>query len=288
MSFRRWSNSSLTTVGVCGHKFYLKHIKKDYRPSGVAAARGRAAHFVAKETHKRQMVELGTWEEDREIPKCEELPGSGKSLQEARDLAATEFDRLWKGNEVHLSKEELKEKDAIYAHNKDAATDFSALYVGDVAPPIIPTAVERKVIVEPKDLDITLTGYLDLVEDEEGNEYIRDLKTKEKAPFKDEAETSQQLTLYTLIRHKDVGHSPKGSRLVTLVRTPKAHEMTVNVQETTRSIDDLKRMVERIRNAVRAVEAGVFVPAAEGVPGSPCGWCEFNDGTCEYVRRRGK
>ncbi len=56
--FSRWSNSSLTTLQMCAHKFKLKHLDKMYRQSGYQAKRGIAVHHVAKEAHKRQMVEL--------------------------------------------------------------------------------------------------------------------------------------------------------------------------------------------------------------------------------------
>lgn len=283
---RSWSNSALTTLQMCGHKWYLRYVMKDWRPVGYAAKRGSTVHHVAKEVHKRQMVELKTWEGGK--PEIEEMPGSPKSVQEARDLAATNFEKQVQDGGIYLNEKEREQgDDVVRAHNKDAAIDLSALYVYEVAPPIKPAAVERKVEITPKNMDIKIQGYIDLVEDDLGD-VIRDLKTTEKAPFDKAAEYSQQLTLYNMIRYAEVRAMPRESRLVHLVRTPKTHETSIVTQSTTRDMDDIKRLVARIKVAVEATEKGVFVPADPAAPGSPCQWCEFSDGTCPYVKKRGK
>jgi hypothetical protein len=79
---------------------------------------------------------------------------------------------------------------------------------------------------------------------------------------------------------------PRESRLVHLVRTPRSKEMSVVTQTTERTMDDIKTLVARIKTAVDAVEKGVFVPADPSSASSPCNWCEFNDGTCPYYRKR--
>ena len=91
-----------------------------------------------------------------------------------------------------------------------------------------------------------------------------------------------------MIRYAEVRKMPRESKLIHLVRTPKTHEMSVVTQSTTRDMEDIKRLVERIRAAVEATEKGVFVPADPSTPGSPCTWCEFNDGTCKFFKRKGR
>lgn len=282
---RSWSNSALTTLQVCGHKWYLRYVKKDWRPVGYAAKRGITVHHIAKETHKRQMAEAKLWEGPVEVT---ELPGSPQAVEEARDLAATQFEReVSKGEVVLMDKEKDLGHEAVKAAAKDAAVDLSGLYVEEVAPIVKPIAVERKVEIAPKNMTIKIQGIMDLVEDDLGD-VIRDLKTKEKAPWAGEADVSQQLTLYNMIRYADVRKMPRESKLVTLVRTPKTHDMSVVVQNTTRTMDDIKMLIARIKTAVEATEKGVFVPADPAAAGSPCGWCEYNDGTCPYYRKRDK
>lgn len=282
---RSWSNSALTTLQMCGHKWYLRYVKKDWRPVGYAAKRGITVHHIAKETHKRQMVEAKLWDGPVEVT---ELPGSPKAVEEARDLAATQFEKeVGKGEVVLMDKEKDLGHDAVKAATKDATVDLSGFYVQEVAPLVKPIAVERKVEISPKNMSIKIQGIMDLVEDDLGD-VIRDLKTKEKTPWAGEADVSQQLTLYNMIRYADVRKMPRESKLVTVVRTPKTHEMSVVTQTTTRTMDDIKMLVARIKTAVEATEKGVFVPADPAAAGSPCGWCEYNDGTCPYYRKRDK
>jgi hypothetical protein len=266
-------------------KWYLRYIKKDWRPVGYAAKRGITVHHIAKETHKRQMVEAKLWDGPVEIT---ELPGSPQAVEEARDLAASQFEReVNKGEVVLMDKEKDLGHDAVKASTKDCAVDLAGLYVEEVAPSVRPIAVEKKIEIEPKNMTIKIQGIMDLVEDDLGD-VIRDLKTKEKSPWAGEADVSQQLTLYNMIRYADVRKMPRESKLVTLVRTPKTHDMSVVVQSTTRTMDDIKMLIARIKTAVEATEKGVFVPADPAAAGSPCGWCEYNDGTCPYYRKREK
>lgn len=281
--FTRWSNSSLSTLQSCAYKFYLRHIKRDRRPSGLGAKRGIAVHRVAAEAHKLQMAAKGKWEGAR--PMCTQPAGSSEAYVEARDLAAGEFERAFKEG-VLLSKEDVaigipKAKAAA----KDAAIDLAGFYVTTVAPTVDPVAVEREVNIKPKDFDITVLGKMDLVE-EDGGEVIRDKKTAEKQPWKDAAHVSQQLTMYHLIRLADTGTLPRAGRLVHLVRTPVRHEVSHVVQETHRDMQDIDMLIRRINTAVEAVKKGVFIPADEAAPASPCGYCEYSDGTCPYVRKR--
>jgi hypothetical protein len=276
---------------MCGEKFRLKHLEKDYRQAGPQAKRGIAIHGVAKEAHKRQMVTLGTWK--GEEPLFTQTIGTPEAVVEARDLAADQFEQAMKQGVVYNAEEKEIGIDKVRAAQKDAAVDLSGLYVDKVAPIIVPKAVERKVELQPRDMNITLSGYIDLIEDDQGD-VIRDLKTTEKAPWKNAAHVSQQLTMYHLLRvaevHKETGKVvlPRMGRLVHLVRTPEKHEMSVKVQDTTRTMEDINSLVQRIKTAVEAVDKGVFVPADPSAPGSPCSWCEFADGTCKYVRSREK
>jgi hypothetical protein len=276
---------------MCGEKFRLQYLEKDRRPAGPQAARGRAIHGVAKEAHKRQMVDLGKWTGD--APLMTNLPGTVDSVQEAKDLAADQFEKSIAEGVAYSKDEKEIGVDKVRASQKDATVALSGLYVGEVAPIVVPEAVERKVEVHPKDMDITIVGYIDLIESDNGD-VIRDLKTSEKKPWKGAAAVSQQLTLYHYLRAADTLHEkkeivlPRAGKLVHLVRTPVKHDMSIVVQETTRDMEDVKILAHRIRAAVAAVEAGIFTPADPAAPGSPCSWCQYADGTCKYVRKVGR
>ena len=300
--FSRWSNSSLQTIQRCAHQFKLKYLDKNWRKPGPAAARGISVHHVAKETHKRQMTISDLWRGSD--PELVETPGTPRSIEEARDLAATVFEKKWDDG-ITLSPEDLKKgKDLIKATTKDVAVDLSGFYVGTVAQTVKPVAVEREITINSAKIDATLVGYIDLIEDDDGREYIRDLKSAEKKPYgftdsnpddkeslirlgkSDSADNNAQLSLYTMIRFAETKEIPYGQRLVTAVRTPSKHDMTAYVAETSRDYEDLQILGRRLRTAIKSVESGVFLPADPGAPGTPCSWCDYaKDGTCEYVRR---
>jgi hypothetical protein len=301
---RRWSNSSLQTLQRCGHQWYLKYVKKMWRDSGPAAKRGIAVHHVAKEAHKLQMSISDLW--TGSTPELEEVPGSPKSREEAEQLALEVFDEQWRRG-VKLNKKEMEVgMKLVKEQHRQVAIDLSGFYNETVAPTVSPVGVERKIEIESKKLDATLVGYLDLIEDDEGKEYIRDLKSAEKKPWgfeEDEeastddikvgrskpADDSSQLTLYALIRWSETKKISDGQRLVTVSRTPSKGLTTAYVAQTQRDMDDIRILGRRIKTAIEATEKGVFVPADPGAAGSPCSWCEFaEDGTCEYVRSGAK
>jgi hypothetical protein len=236
----------------------------------------------------------------------EELPGTEKAVEEAKDVAADFFDKHWtERGGVAIPKGESEKE--IKAENREASIDMAGFYVDKVAPPILPVGVEHEVKMTSAKLPdgVVLKGFIDLITDDDGEEIIRDLKTTEKKPYGDpagndpekhniDANQSMQLSVYHLMRFADwknrtgTGKMPKAGMLSTLVRTPKKHEMSIVNQTTTKDIDDLKILMKRIKKAIESAKAGIFLPANEGGFGSPCRYCDFSDGTCEYVRRRGE
>lgn len=263
----KWSNSSLATLQQCGEKFRRKYLERQWSPSSPAALRGTVVHKVARTALLRKMRE-------RALP----------TVEEAKDLAATEFDLSWKAG-VQLSKEEAAEGAAkIEAHSKDFAVDLAGFHVARVAPAIEPVGVERKIIVRPKDSDLEINGVIDLIDRRPEGEVIRDLKTSQKSPSKDAADKSQQLSIYAMIRMAEVGQLPHHLTLDTLVRTPARADKSHVSLDTTRDSEDVNALVNRINTAVEAVKRGVFVPASPTEWYCSAKYCEFF-ASCVYTRR---
>lgn len=269
----RWSNSSLTTLQSCGEKFRRQYIEREWVPAGPRGIRGWAVHRVATTAFLRKLA-------------GDALP----SVEEAKDLAATEFDRAWRSG-VTLSEEDSATGiAAVEAHAKDFAVDLSGYHIEAVAPAINPIGVERKITVKPKDSDITILGVIDLIDGQPDGEIIRDLKTAEKSPSAGTAETSQQLSLYAMIRLAEVGKLPASLALDFLVRTPVRAEKKHVVLTTTRTEEDVRVMVNRINVAVETVKRGVFMPAPADAWYCSRAYCPYFD-TCAYTahgRRRPK
>lgn len=263
----KWSNSALSCLQRCGEQFRRRYVEKERVSPSPRMMRGTVVHRVATTSMLRKMEH-------------EDLP----TIEEAKDLAATHFEQEWAGG-ISFEQEPTEESvGAVKAAAKDFAVDLSAFHTETLAPAINPVGVERHITVKPKDSDLVIHGYIDLIDKRPEGEVIRDLKTSEKSPNREAAETSQQLTLYGMIRLAETGEMPTAFTLDYLVRTPARRDRKHVPLTTTRDRGDVVAMVNRINTAVDAVKRGTFVPANPDSWYCSRAWCEFWT-TCAYVRR---
>lgn len=294
----RWSNSSLFTAQQCGEKFRRRYIEGDRRPSGVRAKRGTAVHRVANVSHMRQLVA----KQEGSTPQNEALP----TVEEAKDLAATEFDAAMVQGCAFSDEEKEEGVEKIAGEQKDAAVQMSEHYVGAVAPRIDPVGVERRVVIKPVDMDIEIVGIVDLISEEAMGvpwamgengevdgvrrllrkqiEVVNDLKTADRQPNEDAASKSQQLSLYALIRTAEVGKTPDKVRLRTLVRTRTGKTSSVE-QTADISKDNLEAVAQRLNAAIESVKRGAFVPANPDSWWCSARYCEYF-GDCRFAMGR--
>ena len=186
-----WNNSSLSLLQRCGEAYRRRYVEKESIPPAPRMLRGTVVHRAASAALLRKM-------EQHTLP----------TTAEARDLAATEFEQAWAGG-VTLSAEETGEGvGAVRGRSKDFAVDLAGFHVDRVAPGITPIGVERRIVVKPRDSDLEIHGTIDLIDQTPTGEVIHDLKTSEKSPSRTAADTSQQLSMYALIRTAEVGVIP--------------------------------------------------------------------------------
>ena len=260
-----WNNSSLSLLQRCGEAYRRRYIEKESIPPAPRMLRGTVVHRAASAALLRKM-------EQHTLP----------TTAEARDLAATEFEQAWAGG-VTLSAEETGEGvGTVRGRSKDFAVDLAGFHVDRVAPGITPIGVERRIVVKPRDSDLEIHGTIDLIDQTPTGEVIHDLKTSEKSPNRDAADTSQQLSMYALIRTAEVGVIPERLILDYLVRTPAKLEKKHVVLETQRSAEDLGAMVARINVAVESVRKGSFLPAPSDAWWCAPSYCDFFP-SCRYV-----
>ncbi len=262
----RWSNSSLSLLSSCAEAFRRRYIEGERTPPNSRMLRGRVVHEVAQAAYTRKLER-----------------GDLFSTEQAEDEAATRFNMAWP--EVQLDSEdrelgEAKAKDA----SLDFAVDLSGYHVQRVAPAVHPIAVEERMTVTLPESDILVHGIVDLIDLQDGQDVVRDLKTAEKAPNANAAETSLQLTIYAALWKADVGHLPKRLVLDYITRTPAKRMKGYIPLTTTRDDEDLRVLGSRLNTAVELVKRGIFMPAP--VDSWKCSdrWCEYYP-TCPYVRR---
>ena len=281
-----WNNSNLSLLQRCGEAYRRRVIEEDPDAPTPSLIRGSTVHAIAKVALRRKMGKTNA-----------ALP----TVEEARDLAADDFEQRWDAQEVRLVEgDEEDGADAMSrakADAKDFAVALSGYHVAELAPRLRPVAIERKIIVKPQDSDLQIHGTLDVITRPEepvtldaaglnavGRDTIRDLKTSAKSPSRDAADKSQQLSFYAMIRAAEVGALPEALALDYLVRTPKRGELKAVELATTRDAEDIRALVARLNVAVENVKRGSFSPA------DPTSWwcsakfCGYH-ATCVYVRR---
>lgn len=276
-----WNNSKLWTIEQCAERARRIYFEPEPFSPTTVQLRGTVVHEMAAEAHRRQL-------------RGDALPGR----EETSDLAATAWRERVDAQGITLNDDERKDQTGTLDHAMDVVVDLSRLYVGVVAPRIVPVAVERKITLKPKDSDVVIHGTMDLValeqvpegfEQHPRREIIRDQKTKESAPLKTSARDSQQLTFYHMLRtaenEANGKPAPVGVVLDYLVRTPGRGELSHKPLWSTRDAADVHALVERINTAVDAVKKGVFMPTTPDDPLCSPKWCPFFR-SCRYVTDR--
>jgi hypothetical protein len=293
----RWSNSMLFTLQQCGERFRRRYIERDLRPSGVRAKRGTAVHRVANEAHMRQLTakEAGA--------PVEEYLAAVPTVEEAKDVAASAFDAAMKDGCAFTPEEVDAGTARVVGEQKDAAVDMAAQYAGIIAPRIDPVGVERRVVIKPPDSDIEIVGIVDLISEErllgtwtedgpsiETNrqlrkriEIVNDLKTADRTPRDNAADTSQQLALYALIRLAETGKAPDRVRLRTMVRTRTGKTSTSELTAE-KTPADLQAVASRLNAGIEAVKRGAFVPANPDSWWCSAKYCEYH-ADCPFALR---
>lgn len=264
-----WTNSSLTALQDCGEKFRRRYVEREYRPPSTRLLRGTVIHTAVGAAMLRKL-------------KGADLP----SVEEVADTAASSFGKAWSEGVALQPDEAELGKDAVRDRVKDMVVNLSVLHRTQVAPTIAPVGVEHRITVKPQDMDITIQGTIDLAAQRPTGVAIHDTKSGEKSPAKDMADDSQQFSMYGLLWLYKTGQLPVDYEQNHLVQTPAKKDLKHVTLNTTRDLEDMRTLVERLNTGVAAVAKGTFVPASPSSWWCDPKWCEFH-GDCVYQRRGG-
>jgi len=256
-----WSHISM--LQRCGVQYEFRYLKKIVRPPAVALIVGSATHKSIDEnlSFKRDHKKLLTQEVVQAI---------------ARD----DVNKRWEAEGVFLDEEEKSQGEAnVRGEAVDTAVTLAQLHHTALAPDIHPLHVERKWVLEINDFPFDLAGTLDIQEVIQVGGNLRDTKTSSKSPPANAADTSDQLTCYSLAIYKLDGYEPP-CHLDYLVKTktPKAVS-----QESKRTNEDYEVFLNRVAAAGNAIEKGVFIPAPQDSWSCSLKFCGFAD-QCKYFR----
>ena len=262
MTIHHFSASQLLTYEMCGELYRLRYMEGKKFPRNDSLLRGSSVH---RSRHQSLRWRL----DEGELPQIEEV----------KDFSATFTRQVLEEGEIVTG--EGQSVQALKDDVKDSAIRLAVCDRTELQPDIVPEAIERKMVLEITGLP-RIIAYSDV---DDANDIVHDLKTGgRKSSFpKGTADSSEQLTLYTLVLADSKSLlAPIGARLEK-VRDLKTGPVA-GVQETWRGNDHWQAILNRFATMMKAVEAGVFMPASEAHWKCSQAYCEaWHD--CPYVAR---
>lgn len=256
------SDSAIRMLKRCPLQYYYRYVESRVVPPGVALIVGKAT-------------------DDAVSRNLQNKADSGALLppdmveDAARDSVVGEWS---KG--VRLVGDETKESQSkLKGEAVDTAVTLSRLHHHAFAPKInpLPDGVQRYFRLELDGYSMDLTGRIDIEEKTK----LRDTKTSKRSPQEDEADKSDQLTIYALGAKVIRGKIPKTVHLDYLIKTktPKTVELT-----SRRNQADINQMLKLVERAIESIQTGVFMPNNEGWHCSNR-FCGYWDSVCWAGRR---
>lgn len=252
------------TFELCGQQFVYKYIEKLARPDGIGLIRGKGPH-KSVEADLKSKLESGTLLE-----------------REAVGQVATDYiDGRFKGEVLidgEFSGMGPREAKAIV---REDVRELAFLHHDELAPNLRPTALEVRIEAEFPELPCPYIGRIDIIDEDVD---VHDTKTKRKAPEKDLAHTSEQLTTYWGLFCAHKKRPPRRLAFDVLWRTPKG---TVGQRAllTTRDDDAWRIKIARSLRMIEAIEKEIFLPAPVDHWACSPRWCSYTD-VCPYFRGR--
>lgn len=277
---RALHHSMLSMLSKCGEMVRRRYVEGEPMRPGVALIVGTAVHRGADValTKRMQGGELADVEEVQQATaEAFEKAWSGEST--IRDDEAPEDGVA--GQEPLLDEEDRSRGVAVVkGEAKDEAVRLVELHRREVAPTLVPIAVERRMRLVLDGFPFDLEGTIDVEE----RDTIRDLKTSARAPAHDLALGNPQLAFYSLMRDQIDGTRPRFVALDVLVKTTKPKYVPL-AAPAPGSHDAILLRIER---AAHVFEKEAFYPAD---PSGPSGWscasryCAFFE-SCPWGRAR--
>lgn len=255
------SASSLGTLAKCGEMYRWRYIEGIKAPPGVAAVIGKGAHH-AVEQDLRHKMEWGALLDEEAVG----------------DFAADGLRTAW--DDEKTGPPVLHEGDPNKGGAVDAAVALAKLHHRRVAPGIQPIALERGFRLELDGFPFDLVGFIDVEE----RRRLRDTKTKTKAPPKNAAEVSDQLTMYDMEARARGVQGELGLVLDFLVRT-ESGKTRVITQPTERTENDRVSLLRRVEAAAGVIQKGAFAPTQRDNWWCSQKWCGYYD-RCQWGARQ--
>jgi len=249
----RFSYSRVSTYLSCGIRYLKKYVEEIPQLSTPVLITGKAVHAGIEMNYKQK------------VNSKVDLP-----VADLKDCVADEIERSFQ-EELFLTDEEKSVgKQKLRGQCKDLGVKGIEVYHSEVSPIVMPVASEHEFLIPLWD-GHQLYGFIDVL-DESG--IIRDTKTAKKAPVQTIAQTSQQLTAYTMAYRQLFQRMPEK---VTLDYVLLSNNPRVAFYESSRGMEDIRIFLKRLKRVIDGIEKEVFLPPTEPWQ---CLYCQYRQ-NCE-------
>jgi len=247
------SFSQLNMLLRCGEQYRRRYIQKEIIAPSGSMVRGRSCHKSEEKNFKQK------------ITSNIDLP-----IEQVKDVFSDEWER---GKyQIRWTEEELGEDSPTKTEGKfkDSGIALIGVYHTELAPLVIPEAVEDKFTVHFEGGYPDLTGIIDRID--KGDQIV-DLKFVGKSPSEDDLLKDIQITAY------DFGYRNTRKKKPSLLKKEYAistKKPKTAIQECEpRDDETLNRFLRRLESAMGAIEKGNFLPASHGWWGCSQKWCGY-------------
>lgn len=221
------SHISITQVNTylrCPLQYYWRYEEGLKVPPPSAITFGLATHKAIEHNYRHKMSTH------------EDLP-----VEQVQEVWADEFDKL--------APETAWEDGESPGQVKDEGIRVTGVYMSEIAPKVQPILVEEPFEIELENVEFTLKGIVDIVDDT-GN--IIDTKTTKRSPSEDTIARDLQMTTYALGHRTIYGVQESGLRMDFLVRNkaPKVVSLAAGPRDQ-REIDRLLKLIGYVARAIR-------------------------------------
>jgi hypothetical protein len=240
--------SSLRTFMSCPIKWKRRYLDKEPEPPSGKMLLGSAAGAALAQHYGRQIE-----------------TGEGIPTEELLD----EFSAEW---EDRCSREEVDYERETPGELKDSGARALSMYHRVIAPTVTPTSVEREFRLSWPGVEWTLTGFLDL-EDDEGQ--VRDYKLTGRKITQPVADADLQATIYLAARRAERNPAPRLC-FDAMVRTKQPSISSVRTERTDAELDAL---TDRIFALAREIHWRTEYDVWSGAPVGTwfCSYCRYTD-----------
>jgi hypothetical protein len=243
----------------CGIQYKFYYIDGIRLPPTTSLINGKDYHGTVEINHRQK------------VDSAMDLP-----LKDLNDFYANAVEDSFKEEILFAKDEKGKAKGTVLDETIKRGHAALRVYHRDLAPFLQPLEIEKEFLATLADDLPPLKGIIDLITDDMR---VIDHKTASKSPAKDEGEKSLQLSGYAIGFHSLYGYLPEDLELQYAIVSESLNAKAVPVK-TTRSEDQLKRFVERVRLVVNAIRFQVFTPPEQS--SWACGYCGYKDtGICQ-------